>query len=168
MKAQYSIVEEDGQFFVYDHYQDAPVNRWGDVVDDEGLFTMSEALATLDFLETGKVSAHDRTLKTFKFEVDGTEYQARDYIDGVLIDPVLPDNFWTEPLETRSPEHLKHWKNQPFIIGGDAYYKAYCLDGGAWDRPSLLCGFNSLDKTIEFLKEKYGVILTIGGCIVAR
>jgi hypothetical protein len=152
-KAQYSVIEEDGQYFVYDVEQDATVNRWGDVID-EGLFTMSEALATINFLE-GKALAHDSGLKTFKFEVDGTEYQARDYIGGVFIDPVLPDNFWTEPLETRSTEHMKHWENQPFIIGEDDFYKAYCLDGGAHDRPSLIWGFDSLDKVIEFLKEKY-------------
>ena len=58
MKAQNSIIEEDGEFFIYDPEQDATVNRWGDVVD-EGLFTMAEALATLEFLE-GKAPAHDR------------------------------------------------------------------------------------------------------------
>ena len=47
-KAQYSVIEEDGQFFVYDPEQDATVNCWGDGVD-EGLFTMSEALATINF-----------------------------------------------------------------------------------------------------------------------
>jgi hypothetical protein len=151
-KAQYSVIEEDGQYFVYDVEQDANVNRWGDVVDD-GLFTMGEALATLDFLE-GKAPGND-SLKTFKFEVDGTEYQARNYIGGVFIDPVLPDNFWTEPMESRAPEHMKHWENQPFILNEDDFYKAWCLDGGAWDRPTLICGFDSLDKTIEFLKEKY-------------
>lgn len=154
MTAQYSIIEEDSQFFVYDLAQDATVNRWGDIVD-EGFLTMGEALATLDFLETGKVSAPDSGLKTFKFEVDDTEYQARDYVGGVFIDPVLPDDFWTAPIEERSPEHMKHWEGQPFIITDDDFYKALCLDGGAWDRPTLLCGFDSLDKTIEFLKEKY-------------
>jgi len=153
LRAQYSIIEEDGQFFVYDPEQDATVNRWGDVVD-EGLFTMSEALATLDFLE-GKAPAHDSGLKTFRFEVDGTEYQAENYVSGIFINPELPDNFWTEPMESRTPEHMKHWENQPLIISDDDFYKAWCLDRGAWDRPSLICGFDSLDKTIEFLKEKY-------------
>ena len=70
-KAQYSVIEEDGQFFVYDPEQDATVNRWGDGVDEE-LFTMSEALATINFYE-GKAPAQDSRLKTFKFEVDGKE-----------------------------------------------------------------------------------------------
>ena len=34
LKAQYSVIEEDGEFFIYDHEQDATVNRWGDVVDE--------------------------------------------------------------------------------------------------------------------------------------
>jgi len=153
MKVQYSIIEEDGQFFVYDPEQDATIDRYGDVVD-EGLFTMGEALATLDFLE-GTAPAHYSGLKTFKFEVDGTEYQAENYISGIFINPVLPDNFWTETMESRSPQHLKHWEAMPFILNEDGFFKAWCLDGGAWDRPSLICGFDSQDKTIEFLKEKY-------------
>lgn len=152
-EAQYSVIEEDGEFFIYDPEQDATINRWGDVVD-EGLFTMGEALATLDFLE-GKAPAQDSGLKTFKFEVDGTEYQARDYIGGVFIDPVLPDDFWTEPLENRTPEHMKHWEAMPFILSNDGFYKIHCLDGGAWDRPTLIGGFDTQAKAIDFIVEKY-------------
>ena len=149
----YSIIEEDGEFFIYDRERDATINRWGDIVD-EGLLTMAEALATLDFLD-GKSPAHDSDLKTFRFVVDGTEYQARDYVSGVFIDPVLPENFWTEPLENRTPEHMKHWDAMPFILNNDGFYQIHCLDGGAWDRPSLIGGFDTLAKAIEFLKEKY-------------
>jgi len=53
----YSIIEEDGEFFIYDPEQDATVDRYGDIVD-EGLFTMGEALATLDFLDD-KAPAQD-------------------------------------------------------------------------------------------------------------
>ena len=152
-KAQYSVIEEDGQFFVYDPEQDATINRWGDGVDEEH-FTMSEALAAINFLE-GKAPAQDIGLKTFKFEVDGTEYLARDYVGGVFINPVLPDNFWTESLENRTEEHLLHWHNMPFIMSNDGVYQIHCLDGSAWDRPSLIGGFDSMDKTIEFIIEKY-------------
>ena len=152
-KAQYSVIEEAGQFFVYDNYRDAPVDRWGDIVD-EGLFTMSEALATINFLE-GKAPAQDSGLKTFKFEVDGTEYQARDYVSGVFIDPLLPDNFWTESLENRTEELLLHWHNMPFIMSNDGFYKIHCLDGGAWDRPSLIGGFDTQAKAIDFIVETY-------------
>lgn len=95
-------------------------------------------------------------MRTFKFEVDNTEYQAQDYVKGIFINPVLPENFWTEPLDNRTEEHMQHWKGLPFIITDDNnFYKVYCLDGGAWDRPSLKGGFDSQAKAIDFIIEKY-------------
>ena len=147
----YSIIEEDGEFFIYDPEQDATINRWGDIVD-EGLFTMGEALATLDFLD-GKSPAHDSGLKTF--QIDSYDYQAEDCIQGIFINPVLPENFWTEPLEERTEEDMRLWQDLPFIISDNDFYKVYCLNGGAWDRPSLIGGFDTLAKAIGFIKEKY-------------
>ena len=43
----------------------------------------------------------------------------------------------------------------PFIMSNDGAYQIHCLDGSAWDRPSLIGGFDSMDKTIEFIIEKY-------------
>ena len=119
LKAQYSVIEEDGEFFIYDHEQDATVNRWGDVVD-EGLFTMSEALATINFLE-GKAPPQDSGLKTF--QIDSYDYQAEDCIQGIFINPVLPENFWTEPLEERTEEDMRLWQDLPFIISDNDFYK---------------------------------------------
>jgi len=151
LKAQYSVIEEDGEFFIYDHEQDATVNRWGDVVD-EGLFTMSEALATINFLE-GKAPPQDSGLKTF--QIDSYDYQAEDCIQGIFINPVLPENFWTEPLEERTEEDMRLWQDLPFIISDNDFYKIYCLNGGAWDRPSLIGGFDSQDKAVDFIVETY-------------
>jgi hypothetical protein len=33
-------------------------------------------------------------MKTFKFEVDNTEYQAENYVNGIFINPVL--GFWEQ------------------------------------------------------------------------
>jgi hypothetical protein len=111
-------------------------------------------------------------MKTFIFEVDNTQYQAENYVNGIFINPVLPDNFWTEPMENRTPEHMKHWENMPFIVtdnyqsvNNDAYkhqwfkafptgtaYRVYCLDGGAWDRPTNWGEFGTLDQALDFIK----------------
>jgi hypothetical protein len=88
-------------------------------------------------------------MKTFIFEVDNTEYQAQDWIKGAFIDPVLPDNFWTEPLENRTEDHMKHWEGMPFILIEGGFHKVYCLDGGAWDRPSLWGGFDTREEAID-------------------
>ena len=92
-------------------------------------------------------------MKTFIFEVDNTEYQAENYVNGIFINPVLPDNFW--PLENRTSEHMRHWENMPFILSAEGFYSVYCLDGGAWDRPSLMGGFDSQAKAVEFIVETY-------------
>jgi len=94
-------------------------------------------------------------MKTFVFDVDNTQYQAENYVKCIFINPVLPDNFWTEHMENRTPEHIRHWINMPFILSDNDFYKVYCLDGGAWDRPSLIGGFDSQDNAVEFIAETY-------------
>ena len=94
-------------------------------------------------------------MKSFKFEVDNTEYEAENYVNGIFINPVLPDNFWTEPLEYRTEEHMRHWDAMPFILSEGGFYKIYCLDGGAWDRPTLRGGFDTQAQAIDFIIEKY-------------
>ena len=32
-------------------------------------------------------------------------------------------------------------------------YKVYCLDGGAWDRPSLIGSFDTQEQAIDFIKK---------------
>jgi hypothetical protein len=43
---------------------------------------------------------------------------------------------------------MKHWEDMPFILIEDGFYKIYALDGGAWDRPSLWGGFNTIEEAI--------------------
>jgi hypothetical protein len=93
--------------------------------------------------------------KIFKFEVDNTEYHAQDYVQGVLINPVVPDEFWTLPIKDRTEEHMQHWKGKPFIITDNDFYKVYSLNGLCYDRPMLLGGFDSQAKAIDFIIEKY-------------
>jgi hypothetical protein len=92
------------------------------------------------------------------FKIDGDEYQAEDSIDGIFINPLLPENFWTEPLENRSEEHMRLWLDFPFIVSDNEFYKVYCLDRGAWDRPSLKGGFDTQEQAINFIIGKYRTV----------
>lgn len=94
-------------------------------------------------------------MKTFKFN-DGTKYQAQDFIQGIFINPKLPANFWTKPLGSRSENHMKHWDAIPFVWEQEGYYSVYCLDGGAWDRPTLRGGFDTQQGALDFVIAKYG------------
>ena len=90
----------------------------------------------------------------YRFE-DGTQYQAQSYVDGIFIDSVLSDDFFCSPIESRSEDEMTHWYKRPLIISDDDYYKGYCLDGLCEDKPTLLCGFDTLEKTIAFLTKTY-------------
>ena len=92
-------------------------------------------------------------MKTFK--IDGDEYQAEDCIDNILIEPKLPDHFYTEPLADRTEEHMRLWQNFPFIVIDNEFYKIYSLNFGAWDRPSLLGAFQNLQQAVDFVKDVY-------------
>jgi hypothetical protein len=95
-------------------------------------------------------------MKACKFEIDNQEYYAQACIEGIFINPVLPEDFWTLPIKDRTEENMQHWKGKPFIITDDNnFYKVYCLDGGSWDRPSLKGGFDSQAKAIDFIIDRY-------------
>ena len=46
---------------------------------------------------------------------DGSVFVARDQVDGILIDPELPENFDDTPNNKRSPAHMRWW-GMPFIV----------------------------------------------------
>ena len=85
------------------------------------------------------------------FKLNGNQYEAKALISNILIDPKLPDGFWTTPICERSSEELELWEFVPFIITLGDLFKGYCLDGGAWDRPSLLNASDDLTEIIEHL-----------------
>jgi hypothetical protein len=92
-------------------------------------------------------------MKTFR--IDDDEYQAEDCIDDIFINPVLPDNFYNQPLKERAEEHMRLWQDLPFIVSDNDFYKVYCLDGGAWDRSTLRGGFDDLQQAVDFVRDTY-------------
>ena len=92
-------------------------------------------------------------MKTFTIGVH--EYTAENCINDVLINPLLPDAFDTEPLHSRLQYHIDKWYHVPYILSDNGFYTVRCLDGGARDRSSLKGGFDSLDKAIDFIAETY-------------
>ena len=41
------------------------------------------------------------------FQIDGYACQAEDFIDGIFINPVLPEYFYTKPMEGRTEEDMR-------------------------------------------------------------
>jgi hypothetical protein len=76
-------------------------------------------------------------------------------VDGIPVDPALPEGFFATPNDKRPASHQAFW-NQPFVLvvphagwEGGFRYDTWCLDGGAWDRPTSWGKFGTLDEAIR-------------------
>ncbi len=58
--------------------------------------------------------------------------------NAIPIDPVLPKNFDVTPNEKRSKAQLDAWWDHPYCVTHNGKFIVYCLNGGAWDRPTML------------------------------
>lgn len=84
----------------------------------------------------------------FHFD-DDTSYIADDFINGCLINPLLPDGFNTVAISKRDQEHLRHWYGLSFVIHDEQVYSVHCLDGKAWDRSICWGVFRTLDDALN-------------------
>jgi hypothetical protein len=82
------------------------------------------------------------------------EFECKDLIDGIPIDPVMPARFGETDNTLRPPEHLA-WLDVPYIVSNPSgpanSFTCYCLDGGAWDRPTWLGTYSHIDDAVESL-----------------
>ena len=84
--------------------------------------------------------------RTFRFDCERIE-------QGVAINPVLPKNFDCTDNRDRPARHLAWW-NVAYIVeheseGDGASFTLYCLNGGAWDRPTWCGSFPTLAVALE-------------------
>jgi hypothetical protein len=93
-------------------------------------------------------------------------FDCDELIDGVPINPELPDDFGDTANEDRPVRHLAWW-GVPFIEictcdhpkfieawQGSIRFDVRCLDGGAWDRPTCLGMFGSLSEALACIKKR--------------
>lgn len=74
----------------------------------------------------------------------------------ISTNPKLHEKFYCTPNEQRSKTQLIHWWNNPFITNHGHGFDVYCLDGGAWDRPTLHAHYDTFSQALshaETLKE---------------
>ncbi len=73
----------------------------------------------------------------------------------IPLDPVLPKNFDCTPNEKRSKAQLDAWWDHPYgVTQSDGKIVVFCLNGGAWDRPSMLCLADNYDDDCELAERK--------------
>jgi hypothetical protein len=87
---------------------------------------------------------------TYRAEADMGEFHPE--LRGLLLNPKLPGHFWMKPIWERSKNELNHWEYLNFVIY-DKSYGVYCLDHGAWDRPTIMGGFLSIDELVSYFRK---------------
>lgn len=84
----------------------------------------------------------------------------------IPINPTLPAHFDGTRNEDRPASHQKWWY-RPYIVTFDRWsrgtrYDVYCLDGGAWDRPTWLGDFADLPAAIAFAQDYAETLASMG------
>lgn len=72
----------------------------------------------------------------------------------IPINPTLPKNFDITPNEKRSKAQLDAWWDHPYCVESDGKYHVYCLNGGAWDRPTFLGQTDTYDDACELAERR--------------
>ncbi|MGL9585674.1 DNA-binding protein [Escherichia coli] len=73
----------------------------------------------------------------------------------IPLNPVLPKNFDCTPNEKRSKAQLDAWWDHPYgVTEHDGKIVVYCLNGGAWDRPSVLGFADNYDEACELAERQ--------------
>lgn len=94
------------------------------------------------------------------FEIDGQMFDAGNCIEGVLINPLLPEMFDQTPNSERSGEEKSRWWDRPYIVSEaneqwpqGIRYAVRMLDGGAWDRSTNHGMYGSISEAVERAQE---------------
>lgn len=86
------------------------------------------------------------------FQINGETFQATDCQRGFLIDPSLPEAFMNTPNNERPYAHMVWW-GMPYVETNQGAFSVWCLDGGAWDRPTWRGQADTLADALELAKK---------------
>lgn len=73
----------------------------------------------------------------------------------IPLDPKLPKTFNTTPNDARSKAQLDQWWDRPYgLTLSDGRIEVWCLNGGAWDRSTLLGVAENYDVACALAESK--------------
>ncbi len=63
------------------------------------------------------------------------------------IDPKIPTEFYEMSIDDMPEKVIGEWFNVPYIqTRGEDVFAVLCLDGGAWDRPTVLGFYDTIEE----------------------
>lgn len=76
-------------------------------------------------------------------------------MNSLPIDPSLPQGFYNTPNDERSIEEIQLWWDKPYAVRRlDGKFDVRCLDGGAWDRPTMYGVTDTVEEATNLADQK--------------
>ncbi len=75
----------------------------------------------------------------------------------IPVNPRLPKKFSSTPNVDRPEKQIRQWWCRPYVTEEGGSWHIYCLDGGAWDRPTWRGSVNSCDEAVAKAREIHQV-----------
>jgi hypothetical protein len=79
---------------------------------------------------------------------------SQEVMDGIVINPKLPEHFFNLDHHLRSSLEVEHWFERPFVLLNENSnkYDVYCLTDGVSSHPSWFGEFRTANEAIEYIK----------------
>lgn len=88
---------------------------------------------------------------------ENTPYGCVTWVQGVPVEPDLRPSFFITDNAQRPQQEIEDWWDRPFIQpkahNNSVVYEVWCLDGGAWDRPTYWGEGDSLLEAVLIAKQ---------------
>ena len=84
--------------------------------DDVQTSTQPQVITAAEFEQMMKEQIFSSNNPTVNFKQKHYFKNQKNIVDGIAIDPILPDDFWNTAHEDREQVELNEWRERPFIV----------------------------------------------------
>ena len=127
-----------------------------DLLDNKPVTPVStfQTISMEEFKEMEKQNVFSNaSLHSKYFKKYNTFENQQHIIDGIAYNPKLSNDFYCIPNQDRDVEELNNWWDVSYIVShtynNQVSYILYCLDGGAWDRPTRKGDYNDFQDALN-------------------
>ena len=83
--------------------------------DDSQSNTQSQIITTSELMKMMQKQIYSKNKSTVKFKEEHYYKNQKNIVEGIAIDPILPDDFWSTAHQDREKIELDEWWGKPFI-----------------------------------------------------
>ncbi|OCL89600.1 hypothetical protein N3114_12545 (plasmid) [Aliarcobacter butzleri] len=93
--------------------------------DDSQSNTQSQIITTSELMKMMQKQIYSKNKSTVKFKEEHYYKNQKNIVEGIAIDPILPDDFWSTAHQDREKIELDEWWGKPFILTQGYHEESY-------------------------------------------